>query len=150
MCIAWSAAVDIRLAAPLCATVLLGIGGCGSSSATPTCVAVPQTIPNDSLVTNGTRLAVPIGAIVYAVLVETENYMSKPGFPWLTPTTSDRLVLAPVRLCQRTGASSLPVSVTGFRALHQGTATVTARLAPGWPGSFKTGPEPSRGTVTVK
>jgi hypothetical protein len=77
---------------------------------------VPQTIPNTRLITNGTKLTVRVGAIVYAVLVEPESDTDGPGFPWLTPRSSDPAVVAPVHLCKRTGASSLPLSVTGFRA----------------------------------
>ena len=90
------------------------------------------------------------GAIVFVVLVEPGHYTTKRGFPWLTPTTSNRSVLAPVRLCKRPVASTLPLSVTGFRAIQRGATTVTARLAPGWPGSFKPGPEPSRNVVSVR
>ena len=141
--------MNMRLGVVLGAAVVVAIAACGSSSM-PTCVTVPQTIPNDRLVTSGARITVPVGAIVFVVLVEPGHYTTKRGFPWLTPTTSNRSVLAPVRLCKRPVASTLPLSVTGFRAIQRGATTVTARLAPGWPGSFKPGPEPSRNVVSVR
>jgi hypothetical protein len=134
--------------AALAAAVAVGIAACGNSS-TSACVSVPQTIRGDRLLTSATRIAVPVGAIVFAVLVEPDSYTSKPGFPWRTPTTSDPAVLARVRLCKQTGASTLPVSITGFRARRRGSAIVTASLAPGWPGSLKRGPEPVRNLVRV-
>ena len=91
-----------------------------------------------------------VGAIVYVVLVEWAAY-SGPGFPWLTPTSSDPRVLAPVRLCKRTGASSLPLTVTGFRAVRPGEATLSARLTPGWRAlRAKTKPQPALDYVTVR
>jgi hypothetical protein len=129
------------------AVMVVLIASCGTSSS-HTCVTVPQTIPSDRLLTSGTKLTVPVGAIVYVVLVEPESYASKPGFPWVTPTSSDRIVLAPVHLCKLTGASTLSRTVTGFRALHRGHATVTALLTPRWR-SFRTKPQPTRDSVTV-
>jgi hypothetical protein len=53
------------------------------------------TIPNNRLITSSANLTVPVGAVVYVVLVEAEDYTSGPGFPWLTPTSSNQAVLAP-------------------------------------------------------
>ena len=137
----------MRIAAVLCASALLGVNACGSS-AKQACVSVPQTIPNASLVTSGSKLTVHVGATVYVVLVEPASSTDAPGFPWLTPTASDPTVLTPVRLCKRVRASSLPLSVTGFRAVHPGTAILNARLAPRWR-SLKTTLRDSRSTITV-
>jgi hypothetical protein len=137
----------MRLTTVLSVVLALGIAGCGTSS-THACVTVPQSIPDSRLLTNGTKLTVPVGAIVYVALVEAEEYSSGPGFPWLTPVTSNRAVLVPVRLCKRTGASSLAVTVTGFRALRPGKAMLTAALAPRWR-SLQTSPKPSLNRVTV-
>jgi len=124
------------------------ISGCGSQQTT--CVTAPTgSIPIDRLVTTDTRLTVPVNAIVYIGLVEPEEYTTHPGFPWLTPRTSARTVLAPVRLCKLT-ATSLPESLTAFKALRPGTATLTARLAPGWPGSLKPRLQPAQDSVTVR
>jgi hypothetical protein len=141
-------ALDVKLAAVLCAAVVLGMAACGTSSANA-CVTIPQTIPSNRLITSGTKLTVPIGAIVFVVLVEDEDETSVPGFPWLTPTSSNRTVLAPVHLCPRTGASTLPNTVTAFRARHHGKASLTARLAAGWR-SINSGPQPARASVTVR
>lgn len=76
----------------LCTIFAVGVAGCGSSSA-HACVTAPQPFPSNPLLTSGTELTVPVGAIVYVVLVEPAAY-SGPGFPWLTPTSSDPSVLA--------------------------------------------------------
>jgi hypothetical protein len=94
---------------------------------------VRQGAADDSesrLASNGSRLTVPVGAVVFDVLVESANE-NGPGFPWVTPISSDLSVLAPVHLCKRTGVSSLALTVTGFRARHVGTATLTALLSGG-------------------
>jgi hypothetical protein len=109
---------------------------------------VPQSFPNNRLLTSGTRLTVPVGAIVFVALVEAEEY-DGPGFPWLAPTSSDSTVLAPVHLCARTGASSLALTVTGFRAVRPGEATLSAPLAPAWR-SLKLRPQPAVDWVTVR
>lgn len=139
--------VEVKTAPILCAVAVLGIGACGGSSG-DSCVTVPEPISSASLITNGTKLTVRVGAIVYVVLVQSASYTAGPGFPWLTPRSSDLTVFAPLHLCKRTGASSLPLSVTGFRAVHPGTATLTAPLAPPWR-SLKTRPSSSRSSVTV-
>ena len=124
------------------------ISGCGSQQ--PACVNVPTSISNGRLVTTDTRLTVPVNAIVYMALVEPEKYATHPGFPWLAPRTSARNVLAPVRFCKQTAFGGLPESLTAFKALHPGTATLTARLAKGWPGSVKPSLQPALDNVTVR
>lgn len=108
-----------------------GIVGCGNS-ATRGCVSVPQGIPNRVLADHGAKLTVRVGTVVYAVLVEAVELTNRPGFPWGQPKSSDPRVLVPVRLCEATRTSSLPVSVAGFRAVGEGTATLSAPLAPAW------------------
>jgi hypothetical protein len=137
----------MKAGAVLFAVLALGAIACRDASAR-TCRRVPQAIPKDRLVTGDGKLTVPVGAIVYDVKVEAEEYTAGPGFPWLTPTSSDRAVLAPVRLCKSNGVSSLPVRVTAFRAKQRGTATLAASLVPRWR-SIKLRPEPSSDQVTV-
>jgi hypothetical protein len=132
----------------LVAIVLLS--GCGSQNIT-SCVTVPASFPSNRLLTtDDTHLIVPVNAIVWVALVEGDNYTVHPGFPWVTPSTSDRAVLAPVRLCKFTSTTSLPEELRAFKALRSGTATLTARLAPGWPGSIKPPLQPALNTVTVR
>jgi hypothetical protein len=139
----------MRLGSVLFAVLALGIGVCCGNALARGCIRVPQTIPENRLVTSGTKLIVPVGAIVYDVLVEPDEYSSGPGFPWVTPTSSDRSVLAQVRLCKSTAASSLALTVTGFRAEKRGAARLTAVLAPRWR-SVKRKPQPSLVRVTVR
>jgi hypothetical protein len=124
---------------------------CGFGSQAIACVTVPTSIPSNRLLTtDDAHLTVPVNAIVWVVLVEADKYTAHPGFPWVTPITSDRAVLAPVRLCKRTLVSSLPDKIRAFKALRPGTATLKARLAPGWPGSIKPRLQPALNTVTVR
>jgi hypothetical protein len=113
------------------------------------CVSVPKTVATDRLVDGGTRIAVPIGAVVYDTLVEPEGYAGSLGFPWLTPRSSNRAVLVQVTLCRGGPLSTLAVRVTGFRAVGRGTATLDAALAPRWR-SITRKPEPSLDRVTVR
>jgi hypothetical protein len=138
---------DVKLASILGAISVFGVAACGGSSP-HSCVTVPETIPDTSLLTNGTQLTVRVSAIVYVELVESASYPAGPGFPWLTPRSSDPSVLAPVHLCTRTGASSLALTVTGFRAIHPGTATLNAPLTPRWR-SIRTKPPRFLSSVTV-
>ena len=158
------AAGAMRRAAALL-VVAVAAAGCGSSSrdgpdtgrahaaeipSTHACVAAPQPTPVNRLLTSGTRLTVPVGAVVYVVLVEWAQY-SGPGFPWRTPASSHPGVLARVRLCKLTGASSLPLTVTGFRAVRPGTATVSAPLTRRWQAlKRRPKPQPAVDFVTVR
>ncbi len=78
----------MKLGAVLFAVLALGLSASAKASARG-CVRVPQSIPESRLVTGNTKLTVPVGAIVYDVLVESEGYAG-PGFPWMTPRSSDR------------------------------------------------------------
>lgn len=138
-------AVIVGLAA--CA-VIVGVAAC-AGSARAACVRVPQTIPDDRLLTSGTNLELPVGATVFVVLVEPEMYSIGPGFPWMTPTSSNPAVLTPIRLCKSVRLSTLPLTVTGFRAVRPGTATITASLSARWR-TRKTKPQPAIDHVTVK
>jgi hypothetical protein len=131
---------------------LIGVGvgvGVWSLDSSQGCVAVPQSIATDRLVDGGTRLTVPAGAVVYDVLVEADDYIGGPGFPWLAPRSSNRAVLVPVTLCRGDTLSTLPVRVTGFRAVSRGTATLDAALVPRWR-SIKPRPAGSLNRVTVR
>lgn len=116
----------------LSALAVLCLAGCGSGN--NPCAAVPETPP---LVAAGAAVHVPVGAVIWVELVEYEKYSSTAyprGFPWLTPTSADRNVLKPVPLCTRRAMYSLPVSLTAFRAVGRGNATLLAKLAPPWRG----------------
>jgi hypothetical protein len=82
---------------------------------------------------------------------QADKYLSSrdpQGFPWLSPTSSNPHILAPVALCARSTGYTLPVSLAAFRALHAGSAIPTARLSRPWR-AFKGGPHSYRSTVTV-
>lgn len=113
------------------------------------CVPAPQ-LPRPS-VKSGATIRVRRGAIVYVGLAEPEKYLSPSypkGFPWRAPTSSSPRILAPVRLCKQTGASTLPVSLSAFRARSRGKATLSAPLKSRWR-SHRTGLQPYRSTVIV-
>lgn len=131
----------------LVAMTTVGVAACGTS-AHAACSKVPTSIPNDRLLTSGTMLQVPVGATVYVVLIKYES-LDGPGFPWQRPSSSDRAVLAPLRLCRHNGVSSLPLTVTGFRAVKRGKATITASLATRWR-SLTNRPRPAIDHVIVK
>jgi hypothetical protein len=131
------------------AVVLVALAA-GVSSATA-CVTAPTTIPNDRLLTSDdTHLTVAAHTVVWVVLVEAEGFTSHPGFPWTPPTSSDRVVLLPLRVCRRTRVSTLPDKVYAFDARRPGRATVVASLAKGWGGSINPRPRAVRDTVTVR
>ena len=104
--------------AATCVVGALVCGGCGSSSrSAASCLSGPQTIPQRQLLSSGATLLAPVGRVIFAVMVEDEQSASAAGsFPWVAPRSSDRRVLAPVRVCPRHGASTLAVNVAGFRA----------------------------------
>jgi hypothetical protein len=104
------------------------------------------------VVLTGSKHTVPVGAMVYAVVVEPNKYtdLSYPAsFPWLSARSPDHHVLTPAHLCKQTGTSSLSESITAFRATHAGKVTLIAPLGPRWAG-LKNGPPPYRATVTVR
>lgn len=138
----------MKLGVVLLAVLALGATACTDALAR-SCIRVPRSIPDSRLVTGDKKLTVPVDATVYDVQVEAEEYTASPGFPWLTPTSSDRAVLAPVRLCKSTRPSSLPVRVTAFRAKRRGSATLSAPLAPKWR-LIKLKPLPSLDRVVVR
>jgi hypothetical protein len=135
--------------AALIAVVAVVITACGNSSRAAACARIPQSIPTNRLLTSGTILRVPVGATVYVALVEPEVYTNQPGFPWMTPSSTDHTVLAPEHLCKQSGASTLPIVVTGFRAVSPGKATIRAPLSKPWR-SRATKPQPAIDHVTVK
>jgi hypothetical protein len=131
-----------RLGVVVASIVAVSLAGCGAA-ATPGCVSVPRSIPNRVLADPDARLTVHLGDVVYAVLVEADEYTDHPGFPWQTPRSSQGRVLTAVRLCKETGASSLPVEVFGFRAVGKGAAALSAALTADWrragkrPGTYR-------------
>jgi hypothetical protein len=122
-------------------------GGCGSgggggeatgthsSSETSACVRVPAAYTSRDLAQNGAALAIARGAVVFVALVEPERYATRgypPGFPWQSPISSSATILAPVRICRAPLTFALAESVSAFRALRPGHATLAATLAPSW------------------
>lgn len=128
-------------------TAAMSIVACGGSTVAG-CTPVPRSIPQQVLAAGGAKLAVHTGQVVFAVLVEDEELSGGPGFPWATPRSSDPRVLAPVRLCKLTGASSLAVAVSGFRALRPGHAALFAPLTAPWRAETKR-PAPYRAQIRV-
>jgi hypothetical protein len=139
-----------RFSVPTSAVLAIALlSGCAPQAIA--CVAVPTTIPSNRLLTtDDAHLTVPVNAIVWVALVEADKYTAHPGFPWLKPTTSNRAVLAPVTQCKQTLVTSLPERISAFKALRPGRATVTARLAPGWPGSIRPRLRLALSIVTVR
>jgi hypothetical protein len=115
------------------------------------CRPLPQSIPLGRLVQDGSHARVRVGAIVYVVLGVPEKY-DEPrfprAFPWLAPSSSAPRVLAPVALCQRTGAATLRVKVAAFRAVRPGRAALLAPLSRPWRG-LHTRLHPYRASVRV-
>jgi hypothetical protein len=107
-----------------------GAAGRHGSSAL-SCVSVPESIPNRVLADLGAKLTIHTGSVVFAV-VEAGNVTGGPGFPWRQTETSDPRVLVRVHLCKITGPTTIPESITGFRAIGEGTAAMFAPLATGW------------------
>jgi hypothetical protein len=122
------------------------------SAAAASCTRTPQQIPASRLLLSGARRSVPVGAIVYAVIVEAGKYTDTsypPSFPWLAVRSPDHHVLAPVRLCKATSMSSLSLSIAAFRAEHAGEVTLTGPLAPRW-ATVKSAPSPYHAAVAVR
>ena len=116
---------------------VLCLSGCGVFGDGGSCVAVPQDFSQSALIGSGTTVRAPIGTVLWVELVESANYSASPyptSFPWLTPTSSDQNVLRAVRMCPDRGVYSLPVTITGFRAVGDGGASLLAKLAPPWRG----------------
>jgi hypothetical protein len=115
---------------------VLCVARCGSGQGGP-CLAVPQTFPQNRLVPAGATVHAPVGAVLWVALVESANYSATRyprSFPWLKPISSDQGVLRPVRLCRLRGMYSLPETITAFRSVGSGQATLLAKLAPPWRG----------------
>ena len=111
----------------------VSVAGCGSGHGDP-CVAVPQSPP---VIAAGATVHAPVGAVLWVELVEAFQYSGggyPTSFPWLTPVSSDQGVLRPVRLCRNRNVYSLPVTITAFRAVGDGDATLLAKLAAPWRG----------------
>lgn len=128
--------------AVLCSTLLTA---CGSTAAGHTgtpkgCVTSPVRLSPSIAPQSGATLPVKVGAVVYVELVEAEKYQSWPAggtppprsFPWAAARSSDSRVARRLALCPSSGASTLPIVDYAFRALHPGTATLTAPIAAAW------------------
>jgi hypothetical protein len=134
------------LAFAAAAVVLLS--GSGSSSAA-NCIS-PSRLPHARYVANGVTTSVRVGALIEVELVEPALPTGYPSsFPWVTPRSTNAHVLVAVALCPHHSApSSLAVSITLFRAVHAGRATVSARVARAWQ-SGRSWPRPFSARVTV-
>jgi hypothetical protein len=130
----------------------------GLAAGTPSCLTVPESIPQNQLLLTGGSTTARVGAVLYVVLVEPEmpatpEMYVRPdyphGFPWQAPISVDRAVLKRVRLCPSRTASTLPLTVTGFRAQAAGLTTISARLTARWRAVSRV-LRPFRATVIVR
>lgn len=101
-----------------------------NAAAKTACITAPGRIGRLAL-PSGQTISVSVGELVYVELVEPESYVSRP-FAWLTPASSDPHVLKRVPVCATKIPSTLALRVDAFRALHGGTAKISAPLAPVW------------------
>jgi len=85
-------------------------------------------------IANGTSLTVNKGEVVYVELIEPEEIGTAPSsFPWPTPRSSNTKVLMQAPICKNPPLiTSVAVTVTAFRAVGAGAATVTAPLSRAW------------------
>jgi hypothetical protein len=141
-------------------TVALGHMGTSSGATPKGCVKSPVTFLPSVAPKNGATPTVKVGAVVYVELVEAEKYLSWPTgtkppprvFPWAAARSSNPSVLQRMALCPSRTVSTLPVVAYAFRALRQGTATLTAPIAPAWKRvkpARRRGLHPYRATVIV-
>lgn len=94
---------------------------------------MPRDIPSDGTLVNGADLTIQSGKVLYVVLEEPAELGSVPtSFPWHTPKSSNPRVLKRVPLCKYLDVSTVALTVTAFRAIGAGTATVTAPLSRAW------------------
>jgi hypothetical protein len=120
-----------RVLVPLLLGTATGLIGCGNAPA-PSCITVPQSIPNRVLADQGAKLTIHTGTVIFAVVEDGELPPGPGDFAWRQTETAEPRVLVRVHLCKITGVTSVPESITGFRAVGQGTATLSAPLAAGW------------------
>lgn len=94
----------------------------------------PSVAPAGSDLANGANLTVDKGQIVYVTLEEPAEIEPAPSsFPWPTPRSSNTRVLVGVPICKYPELiTSEALTVTAFRAIGKGTATVTAPLSRAW------------------
>lgn len=143
-----------RIGRVACAAALIATAAvtAPSTAAAAACTPVPPTIAVSRLLTSGKALRVHAGAIVFAVIVEPAKYATSTNprtFPWVRPTASGHGVLRAVPVCGTGGGmTTLPRTVTAFRASRTGQSTVTAALAPAWR-AVAGRPHAFRATVTV-
>ena len=90
--------------------------------------------PSGTELASGANLSVNEGQVVYVTLVEPVEIGSAPSsFPWPTPRSSNAKVLVHVPICKHPPlVTSLAVTITAFRAVSAGTATVRAPLSRAW------------------
>ena len=127
------------IAVVLAAALAGALGGsraeAGAGAAAPACVHRPASLPHGRAPANGATIRVPVGAVVYVVLILPDKYTGNGyplGFPWQTTRSSDAAVLAHVALCPTQGFASLESVVSAFRAERPGTARLVAPLTMPW------------------
>jgi hypothetical protein len=130
------------------AAVVVLLSGGGSSSAA-NCIT-PSRLSHARHLEDGVTTSVRVGSLTEVELVEPALPSGYPtSFPWVTPRSTNANVLVAVALCPHHSApSSLDVSITLFRAVRAGRATVSAEVAPAWQ-SFKSRPRRFSARVTV-
>ncbi|MGD0385727.1 MAG: hypothetical protein ABSB73_06275 [Solirubrobacteraceae bacterium] len=146
----------VRLLAGVAVVVLtsaLAAAGCGGTSKVVKsgCMRLDKRAFSP-YAESGDRVIVKAGTIVYAV--EALPAMGWPssaaGFPWMPPVSSNSRVLAHVRLCSTTVMTMEgEEQVFAFRALHAGTATLSASLTGPWKRANRP-PSPYRATIAVR
>jgi hypothetical protein len=132
-----------------CAIGALTVAACGSSAPHARVrhtahACVPYRAAHVVVAGGGspvTRLTVRPGTVVWVELVEPEaDTILRTAFPWRTPASSDQGVISAVSLCKHSWVTSLPVTITAFRALRPGTATLEVALTRSWRGRVDTAP----------
>jgi hypothetical protein len=94
---------------------------------------VPRDISSGGALVNGADLTIQKGQVLYVVLEEPAEPGPVPNsFPWPTPTSSNPRILKRVPLCKHLDVSTVALTITAFRAIGTGTATVTAPLSRAW------------------
>ncbi len=142
-------APSVRVCAGVaCALGALTVAACGPSAQHgPVRHTAHACVPDGAahVVVGGgspvTRLTVRPGAVVWVELVEPEaDTILRTAFPWRTRASSDPRVISAVSLCKHFWVMSLPVTITAFRALRPGTATIDVALTSTWRGRVDTAP----------
>lgn len=115
---------------------IISVGCANAVARHSACLPQPVSLPTRLTATNGTKMTVTRGALIYVLLAAGPQ--SGPEFPWKPVRSSNTRVLAPVRLCRASVNSSLPRVISAFRARSAGSAILMAALRP----YYRTHPQP--------